>query len=81
MYCASADWLERNLLHRVETCFPILNPALAERVRQEALQNYLDDNTNAWELSADGTYHKLAPSEGQAAHSAQLALLAGVAGQ
>src|SRR5690606_912042 len=26
-FCASADWLERNLLRRVETCFPILDPA------------------------------------------------------
>jgi polyphosphate kinase len=26
LYCASADWLERNLLRRVETCFPILDP-------------------------------------------------------
>jgi polyphosphate kinase len=75
LYCASADWLERNLLHRVETCFPILDPALAARVYREALQNYLDDNLNAWELRADGIYHKIAPPEGKAAHSAQAQLL------
>ena len=56
MYCASADWLERNLLRRVETCFPILDPELAKRVYREVLQNYLDDNLNAWELDADGLY-------------------------
>ena len=61
MYCASADWLERNLLRRVETCFPILDPELAKRVYREVLQNYLDDNLNAWELDADGVYHKRAP--------------------
>ena len=78
LYCASADWLERNLLHRVETCFPILDDDLAERVFKEALQNYLDDNCNAWELDAKGEYRKLSPAEGEAAYSAQAALLAKV---
>jgi polyphosphate kinase len=78
LYCASADWLERNLLHRVETCFPILDPDLARQVYQEALQNYLDDNLNAWELDANGEYHKLVPTDGQAPYSAQAALLAKV---
>ena len=77
LYCASADWLERNLLRRVESCFPILDPALVARIRGEVLQNYLDDNVNAWELDSDGEYRKLAPPEGQAAHSAQAFLLAG----
>ena len=77
LYCASADWLERNLLRRVESCFPILDPALVARIRGEVLQNYLDDNVNAWELGSDGEYRKLAPPEGQAAHSAQAFLLAG----
>ena len=63
LLCSSADWLERNLLHRVETCFPILDEDLAARVYREALQNYLDDNTNAWELDKDGEYHKLSPAE------------------
>ena len=74
-YCASADWLERNLLRRVETCFPILDPRLIERIEHEVLRNYLDDNLNAWELQADGSYRKLKPEPGQAPHSAQLALL------
>ncbi len=78
LYCASADWLERNLLHRVETCFPILDEELAKRVFAEALQNYLDDNINAWELNAEGDYHKLAPAAGALPFSAQAALLAKV---
>lgn len=78
LYCASADWLERNLLHRVETCFPILDEDLAERVFKEALQNYLDDNTNAWVLDADGEYRKLSPAEGEAPYSAQATLLSKV---
>ncbi len=75
LYCASADWLERNLLRRVETCFPILDSDLARRIYREVLQNYLDDNLNAWELQADGRYRKCVPQPGQPPHSAQHALL------
>jgi polyphosphate kinase len=80
LYCASADWLERNLLRRVEVCFPILDPALAARVKREALDNYLADNVNAWELHADGSYRKLRPEAGSAPHSAQATLLEGIGG-
>ncbi len=78
LFCASADWLERNLLRRVETCFPILDAEVARRVYRETLQNYLDDNLNAWELQADGRYRKCAPGNGEPPHSAQMTLLAGV---
>ncbi|MEJ1096505.1 MULTISPECIES: polyphosphate kinase 1 [unclassified Pseudoxanthomonas] len=78
LYCASADWLERNLLHRVETCFPILNRELARQVFEDGLQNYLADNQNAWELTSDGEYRKLVPAEGEAPHSAQAVLLSKV---
>lgn len=80
LFCTSADWLERNLLRRVETAFPILDPELAARVREEALDNYLADNLNAWELQADGGYRKLAPQDGATPHSAQTALLAKICG-
>ena len=79
LFCASADWLERNLLHRVEACFPILDPALAARVKSEALDNYLTDNLDAWELQADGEYLRRSPAPGETPHSAQAALLARLA--
>lgn len=78
LFCSSADWLERNLLRRVEVCFPILAPDLAQRVFDEALANYLDDTVNAWELQADGEYRKVAAPE--APHSAQQALLDRICG-
>ena len=78
LFCASADWLERNLLRRVETCFPILDPQLAQRIYREVLQNYLDDNVNAWELDAGGIYHKRGLAPGEPVHSAQMTLLARV---
>ena len=75
LFCSSADWMERNLLRRIETCFPILDPELAQRVYDEALDNYLADNMQAWALQADGNYVRLAPDKGMPAHSAQQALL------
>jgi polyphosphate kinase len=80
LFCSSADWLERNLLRRVEVCFPILDPALRARVREEALDNYLADNANAWELQADGSYRRIPPADGAPPHSAQSFLLAKLCG-
>ncbi len=74
IYCSSADWLDRNLLRRVEICFPILNPKLARRVYEESLQNYLVDNTQAWQLQSDGSYIHLQPGDAPP-HTAQLVLL------
>lgn len=71
--CASADWMERNMLHRVETCFPVTGKQ-ADRVKKE-LDYYLADNTQSWELKADGSYTLLAPEEGVEPFSAQQQLL------
>jgi polyphosphate kinase len=74
-YCSSADWMERNLLRRVESCFPILDPVLAQRVFDEELANYLRDNQQAWRLHADGRYSRILPAEGEGPYSAQGELL------
>ncbi|HET6546745.1 MAG TPA: polyphosphate kinase 1 [Rhodanobacteraceae bacterium] len=78
IYCSSADWMERNLMRRIETCFPIRDPELATRVYDEALANYLADNTQAWRLEADGSCTRLTPGEAPP-HSAQQTLLAKLA--
>ena len=74
IFCSSADWMERNLLHRIEVAFPILDPELAQRVHAEALENYLADNLHAWILHADGHYERANPGENKP-HSAQQSLL------
>jgi len=71
--------MERNLLNRVETCFPILDPKLRQRVFNETLENYLADNTQAWKLESDGNYTRIEPGE-EMPHSAQAALLARICG-
>ncbi|QWP76133.1 polyphosphate kinase 1 [Lysobacter sp. K5869] len=80
LFCSSADWLERNLLRRVETGFPILDSDLRGRVYEEALANYLADNLNAWALQPDGAYERVVPAEGAMPHSAQATLLAKLCG-
>ena len=79
-WCSSADWMERNLLRRVEVCFPLLRPELAARVFDEELDNYLRDNTQAWELREDGSYEQVRPEPDAAPYSAQNALLAKLCG-
>jgi len=61
VYLASADWMDRNFFRRIELCFPVLDPALKRRVIREGLQPYLDDNCQAWEMAADGSYEQLKP--------------------
>ena len=80
IFCSSADWMERNLLRRVETCFPILDPLLAERVYKEELANYLADNQQAWRLHADGRYERVAVADDEMPYSAQGALLTKLCG-
>ena len=62
VFCASADWMSRNLLNRVETCFPVLEPRLRKRVMKEGLRIYLADNTGTWKLQRDGRYVRMHPS-------------------
>ena len=80
LFCASADWMNRNLFQRVETCFPILDAALRERVIEEGLMACLDDNTHAWRLDREGSYHRTEPNAERAV-SAQHRLLEQLGGE
>ncbi len=71
---ASADWMIRNLLRRVESCFPVLDPKLARQVARQGLRLYLRDNQGAWRLRADGEYVRVRAASGKR-FSAQEALL------
>lgn len=74
IYCASADWMARNLYNRVEICFPINDGKLAARLLEE-LEIYLQDNCYSSELCADGTYILNQPAEGEPRLSSQAILL------
>ena len=55
-FCSSADLMERNLYHRIEIMFPIINEQSRKRIKDEIIKNYLKDNSNTWEMQSDGTY-------------------------
>lgn len=61
LFCSSADWMERNFFRRVETCFPIDDKRLKQRILKEGLMTYLADNTQAWILQPDGSYKRCVP--------------------
>src|SRR5271163_3860759 len=71
IYCASADWMDRNLFRRIEVAFPIESADLQARVVED-LKLYLEDDMQAWVLNTDGRYSR---AVGDAQVSAQLRLM------
>ena len=71
---ASADWMERNLDRRVETCFPVEGKKLKLRVKKE-LETYLADNVGSWILQPDGRYVRNTPSGNAHPRNSQTILL------
>ena len=56
LYLSSADWMNRNMLRRMELAWPVTDPVLRQQIVDECLVAYLHDDRNAWTLQADGTY-------------------------
>jgi polyphosphate kinase len=66
--------MKRNLLRRVEECFPVEAPALRDRIIED-LKIYISDNAQAWLLQPDGRYQRVQRPENESVHSAQMILL------
>ncbi len=58
VYCASADWMERNFDSRLELLFPIVDPQARKEVLAE-LDLGFRDNVKAWEMQPDATYKRV----------------------
>ncbi len=74
LYCSSADWMDRNLFHRVELCFPIEANHLKRRIIDEGLLLYLNDHCQSWTLQADGSYQRV-KAQSEEVMSAQAKLI------
>ena len=71
LYCASADWMSRNLDRRIELMFPILDKDAFKEVKM-ILDTYFEDNTNAQVLQPNGSW--LPVEKGKTAFQAQAEL-------
>ncbi len=63
IYLGSADWMKRNLDHRLEILFPVRDAALRQRLLR-ILEMYFADNVQARELLPEGKYRAV-PQKGE----------------
>ncbi|RTL23004.1 MAG: polyphosphate kinase 1 [Burkholderiales bacterium] len=70
LYLSSADWMSRNMFRRIEVAWPVLDPKLRQRVIDEALQPYLHDSKDAWQLGPDGRSARIGDNDGISAQQA-----------
>ena len=75
LYLSSADWMNRNMMRRIEIAWPVLDKTLRQRIIDECLVAYLYDNTDAWDLQIDGSYQRQQPLDAQPLLSAQIELM------
>ena len=76
LYLASADWMNRNMMRRVELAWPVKDPGLRQRIVDECLVAYLQDSVDSWNLRPDGTYEQASAGKRGKLVSAQAALAA-----
>ena len=62
---SSADWMNRNMLRRVELAWPVTDPQLRQRIIDECLVAYLYDGHDAWDLGPDGQYVRVGKDGGK----------------
>ena len=74
VYLSSADWMPRNMFHRVEVSTPVIDNKLRARVLEESIDSYFRDNCFAWELQVDGSYQRLLAPDGADRYSSQTEL-------
>jgi len=78
LWLSSADWMNRNMLRRIELAWPVTDPALRQRVMEEGIHQYLHDSRDAWLLEPDGSYSRAGVHQGRGRnplHSAQSTLM------
>ena len=75
LWLSSADWMNRNMLRRVETAWQVTDPALRQRIVDECLMAYLHDARDAWLMGEGGQYRPVVPPGGQPGPGAQDALM------
>lgn len=67
IYAGSADWMPRNLFERCEVVFPVVDPQLRQRIRDEILGAYLADTAESRFLRSSGEYERARDQVGKRA--------------
>jgi polyphosphate kinase len=73
---SSADWMNRNMMRRVELAWPITEPVQRQRLVDECLVAYLHDEVDAWDLQTGGAYLRSQAAGPKLGQGAQAALMA-----
>ena len=68
--------MPRNLDHRVEVLFPLVDEKLIRRVHDGVLERYLTDTVKARRMLPDGTYERKTPAGSSRPLNSQEALIA-----
>ena len=62
VFISSADWMQRNTIHRVETLVPIENETVHEQIMGQIMQGNIKDEALSWILHPDMTYTRVSES-------------------
>jgi polyphosphate kinase len=63
LWLSSADWMNRNMLRRIELVWPVTDLKLKSRIMEECFHLYLQDTQDAWTLHSDGSYESVLPAK------------------
>ncbi|MGR3571690.1 RNA degradosome polyphosphate kinase [Brevirhabdus sp.] len=65
VYISSADWMDRNLIRRVETLVQIKNATVKAQIVSQIMAANLADVAQSWVMDAYGQFTRTPPEEGQ----------------
>jgi polyphosphate kinase len=65
LYIGSADWMARNLKHRIEVVAPVRDSEAKRYLKEVLLDAYFRDNLKGRELQSDGSYVQLPNDAGE----------------